>query len=54
MDAEGHNVNVATPSGAGTSQPSITTSETDEYGNVVRELSAQNRLRALAAGSEIG
>jgi RHS repeat-associated protein len=51
MDAEGQTVNVATPSGAGTSAPSITTTETDEFGNVVRELSAQNRLRALAAGS---
>jgi RHS repeat-associated protein len=52
MDAEGQAVNVATPSGAGTSAPSITTTETDRFGNVVRELSAQNRLRALAAGSE--
>jgi RHS repeat-associated protein len=52
MDAEGRTVNTATPSGAGTSAPSISTSEYDEYGNVVRELSAQNRLRALEAGSE--
>lgn len=52
MDAEGQQVNVATPSGGGTSAPSITTSETDEFGNVVRELSAQNRLRALAVGTE--
>jgi RHS repeat-associated protein len=51
MDAEGHSVNVATPSGAGTSAPSITTTEINEFGNVVRELSAQNRLRALAAES---
>ena len=51
MDAEGQTVNVATPSGAGTSAPSITTTETDRFGNVVRELGAQNRLRALAAGS---
>jgi RHS repeat-associated protein len=51
MDAEGHTVNTATPSGAGTSAPSISTSEYDEFGNVVRELSPQNRLRALAAGS---
>jgi RHS repeat-associated protein len=47
-DAEGQQVNMATPSGAGTSAPSITTSETDEHGNVVRELGAQNRLRVLA------
>lgn len=52
MDAEGFGVNVATPSGAGTSAPSITTTETDTFGNVIRELGAQNRLRALAAGSE--
>jgi RHS repeat-associated protein len=52
MDPEGQLVNTATPSGAGTSAPSITTTETDEHGNVVRELSAQNRLRALAAGAE--
>jgi RHS repeat-associated protein len=52
MDAEGHNVNVSSPSGAGESQSSIATSEVDEYGNVVRELSPDNRLRALAAGSE--
>ncbi len=50
MDAEGQISNVATTSGAGTSAPSITTTETDRFGNVVRELSAQNRLRALAAG----
>jgi len=52
MDAEGMQVNTAMPSGAGTLAPSITTNETDEFGNVVRELSAQNRLRALAAGAE--
>jgi RHS repeat-associated protein len=51
MDAEGMLVNTATPSGAGTSAASITTTEPDEHGNVVRELSAQNRLRALAAGA---
>lgn len=53
MDAEGQLVNTATPSGAGTSAPSITTMEADEHGNVVRELSAQNRLRALAAENPI-
>jgi RHS repeat-associated protein len=52
MDAEGQLVNTATPSGAGTSAPSIVTTERDEHGNVVRELSAQNRLRALATGSK--
>ncbi len=49
MDSDGMNVNTATPAGAGTSAASISTSETDQFGNVVRELSAQNRLRALAA-----
>lgn len=51
MDAEGQISNVATPAGAGTAEASISTTETDRFGNVVRELSAQNRLRALAAGS---
>lgn len=53
MDAEGQAVNTATPSGAGTSAPSITTAETDEHGDVVRELTAQNRLRALAAENTV-
>jgi RHS repeat-associated protein len=48
MDSEGFAINTATPSGAGTSAPSIATTETDEFGNVTRELTAQNRLRALA------
>jgi RHS repeat-associated protein len=54
MDAEGYAVDTATPSGGGTSAPSISTSETDEFGNVVRELSPQNRLRALAKGGTAG
>ncbi|HET8861788.1 MAG TPA: DNRLRE domain-containing protein [Solirubrobacterales bacterium] len=49
-DGEGQLVNTATPAGAGTSSASITTTEADEYGHVLRELTAQNRLRALAAG----
>lgn len=53
MDAEGHAVNTATPAGAGTTGASIATSETDQFGNVVRELTAQNRLRALAAPSPV-
>ncbi len=52
MDSEGQAVNTATPSGAGTEAPSISTAEADEHGNVVREISPQNRLRALAAGAE--
>jgi RHS repeat-associated protein len=52
MDGEGFAINTATPAGAGTTGASITTTETDEFGNVTRELTAQNRLRALAAGGE--
>ncbi|MFL5873123.1 MAG: DNRLRE domain-containing protein [Solirubrobacterales bacterium] len=52
MDAEGQLSNVATPSGAGTTAPSITTTETDSFGNVTRELGAQNRLRALQKVTE--
>jgi RHS repeat-associated protein len=48
MDAEGFGVNAATPAGAGMSGPSISTTEADEFGNVTRELTPQNRLRALA------
>jgi RHS repeat-associated protein len=50
-DVEGQLVNTATPAGAGTVAASITTGETDQYGNIVRELTAQNRLRAIAAGA---
>ncbi|MDX6601519.1 MAG: hypothetical protein QOF13_721, partial [Solirubrobacterales bacterium] len=53
LDAEGQAVNTATPSGAGTSAPSITTTEIGEHGEVVRELTAQNRLRALAAENTV-
>ncbi|HSS42332.1 MAG TPA: RHS repeat-associated core domain-containing protein [Solirubrobacterales bacterium] len=48
MDYEGFGVNAVTPSGAGMSGPAISTTETDEFGNVTRELTPQNRLRALA------
>jgi len=51
MDAEGYEVNTASPSPPGVEGSSISTSESDEHGNVVRTLSAQNRLLALAAGS---
>jgi RHS repeat-associated protein len=53
MDSEGQLVNTATPAGAGTSAASISTVESDAHGNAVRELSAQNRLRALASGSPV-
>lgn len=48
MDSEGFGVNTATPAGAGTSGASISTTEADEFGNVTRELTPQNRLRALS------
>ncbi|HEY2477744.1 MAG TPA: LamG-like jellyroll fold domain-containing protein [Solirubrobacterales bacterium] len=51
-DDEGQLVNTASPSGAGPLEPAISTTEQDEFGNVVRELSIDNRLRALAGGSE--
>jgi RHS repeat-associated protein len=47
MDPEGYEVNTASPSPPGVSGESITTTETDIHGNVVRELSAANRLLAL-------
>jgi RHS repeat-associated protein len=53
MDSAGHGVNTATPAGAGTTGASIATSEIDRFGNVVRELGAQNRLRALAAENSV-
>jgi RHS repeat-associated protein len=52
MDAEGQAVNNATPSGAGASAPSITTTEADEHGDVVRQLTPQNRLRVLETPEE--
>jgi RHS repeat-associated protein len=47
MDSEGFGVNTATPQGAGMTGVPISTTETDDFGNVTRELSPQNRLRAL-------
>lgn len=52
MDAEGQISNIATPPGAGVSDFRISTSESDPYGNVVRELTPGNRLRALSFGAE--
>jgi RHS repeat-associated protein len=49
LDPEGREVNTAAPKLPGASGPSITTTETDARGNVVRQLSAQNRLIALEA-----
>ena len=52
MDPDGYLVNTASPQMPGASGPSIVTSETDRHGNITRSLSAENRLAALAAGSE--
>jgi RHS repeat-associated protein len=52
LDPEGHEVNSASPQLPGASGASISTTEFDSKGDVVRELSAQNRLAALEAGSE--
>jgi RHS repeat-associated protein len=51
LDPEGYEVNKASAPPPGAEGPSITTSETDMHGKVVRALSPQNRLRALAAGA---
>lgn len=51
MDAEGQVSNVSTPAGAGTADFRISTTETDTYGNIGRELTPGNRLRALSSGS---
>jgi RHS repeat-associated protein len=49
LDPNGAEVNVASPSPPGVEGESITTAETDQHGNVVRELGAQARLEALQA-----
>ena len=51
MDPDGGAINTASPALPGASGPSISTVETDEFGNVIRELSPQNRLRSLEAGT---
>ena len=53
MDPEGHQVNAASPSPPGVEGDAIATTETDRHGNVVRELSAQNRLDALEADDPV-
>ena len=52
MDADGYAVNTASPQLPGAGGPSISTSETNAKGQVVRTLTPGNRLAALAAGSE--
>jgi RHS repeat-associated protein len=48
MDAEGHEVDTLSPAGAGTTKPSVATAEADQFGNITRELSPDNRVRVLA------
>ncbi len=52
MDPDGYAVNTVSPQVPGVSGLSLATSETDRHGNVIRTLSPQNRLLALAAGKE--
>ena len=47
MDPDGYLVNTASAAPPGVGGDAIATSETDAHGNVVRTLSAQNRLTAL-------
>jgi len=51
MDAAGNAVNVASPAPPGVNGEVISTTEIDGFGNTVRELTPQNRLRALEAGA---
>jgi RHS repeat-associated protein len=53
LDPGGHEVNAASPSPPGVEGDSITTSEVDLHGNVVRTLGAQNRLEALEAEDSV-
>lgn len=49
MDPDGYESNTASAAPPGVEGDAITTTETDEHGNVVRELGAQARLEALKA-----
>jgi RHS repeat-associated protein len=53
LDPSGIEVNTASPSPPGVEGDVISTSETDIHGNVVRELSAQDRLLALQAANPV-
>lgn len=53
LDPSGNEVNTASPPPPSVEGDAITTSETDIHGNVVRELSAQNRLAALQAANPV-
>jgi len=47
MDSDGFGVNIATPAGAGMGGPAISTTETDEFGNITRELRTSDMKPAL-------
>ena len=51
MDPDGYVVNTVSAEMPGAEGLTLTTTETDRHGNVVRSLTPENRLRALAAGS---
>jgi RHS repeat-associated protein len=51
MDPDGTEVNVASPQLPGASGPSISTSETDRAGNIVRALGARARLIAMESAN---
>jgi RHS repeat-associated protein len=51
MDAHGYLVNTVSPPMPGADGLTLNTAETDEHGNIVRALSPQNRLNAMAAGA---
>ncbi len=53
LDPEGNEVNTASPAPPGVAGDRISTSEIDFKGNVVRSLTPQNRLTALAAGDTV-
>jgi len=53
LDPDGYEVNTAAPAPPGVEDDVIATSEVDPHGNLVRGLSAQNRLLALASEDPI-
>ncbi|HEU5063333.1 MAG TPA: RHS repeat-associated core domain-containing protein [Solirubrobacterales bacterium] len=54
LDPEGYEVNTASAAPPGVAGSAITTTESDDHGNVIRSLSAQNRLRALGSVDSVG
>ena len=54
MDPAGYEVNTASPAPPGVEGDIVTTAETDQRGNVVRELGAKARLEALQSADPVG